>query len=147
MTNDTEQKVKPLEFEHGRNQRDWVEGSIKMLKTTPNQIAEDLVLISDLIEGYDHVGTGSSKYAERDAKQANEAMARIIAALAQPTSDAGWQPIATAPKDGHLLVSDGENSRWVATWASWWPEPGWCTVPGPYRIRPTHWMKLPEAPL
>lgn len=46
-------------------------------------LAKDLELISGLIEGYDHVGTGSSKYAARDAKEADEAMKRIRSALLQ----------------------------------------------------------------
>lgn len=41
-------------------------------------IKQDLELISGLIEGYDHIGTGSSKYAERDAKEADAAMQRIV---------------------------------------------------------------------
>lgn len=41
------------------------------------QLDKDLKLISELIEGYDHVGTGSGTHADRDAKEANAAMQRI----------------------------------------------------------------------
>lgn len=46
------------------------------------QLRKDLALISDLIEGYDHLGTGSSsKMADQERVRADAAMARINATI------------------------------------------------------------------
>ena len=66
---------------------------------------------------------------------------------AQAAVAAGWQPIATAPKDEQVLIfmagigaidiahQRADVSRWVSGGGTVWP-PGVCT----------HWMLLPPAP-
>lgn len=80
-----------------------------------------------------------------------------------------WQPIATAPSDGRTLLLGCFNSlgNWRTMCGQWmgedyiaeyWEEPdgaepGWFETsveaddpPNCWRIEPTHWMPLPEAP-
>lgn len=63
-----------------------------------------------------------------------------------------WRPIATAPKDGTLVLVRGLKSEIVATakydasyarpWCDWdWDDPL------PYYEEPTHWMPLPDPPV
>lgn len=63
-----------------------------------------------------------------------------------------WQPIETAPTDVALdkgyLLWDGRQTHIGAVW--WFEDnerqiPAWFN--GEYRIRPTHWMELPEPPV
>jgi hypothetical protein len=63
-----------------------------------------------------------------------------------PSSAQGWEPIATAPKDGkRLLLHPGKHGYSVVGRRSltnrWWE-----SLPGKYQIAPTHWMPLPPAP-
>lgn len=61
---------------------------------------------------------------------------------------AGWQPIASAPRDGTMIrffYDDGVQSEryWNSGWCK---DVGW---PVAYNYRfanPTHWMPLPPAP-
>lgn len=63
---------------------------------------------------------------------------------------AGWQPIATAPRDRLILVfAPGEDPRWspalpdLITVCRWHPDAGFCVC----ELRdPTHWMPLPAPP-
>ena len=85
---------------------------------------------------------------------------------APPTAQAeGWRDIATAPKDGTLiLVNFGIKGVRAVSWDSPFHDEvteengAWCVDDdkhGPYGLRgysddgptaPTHWMKLPESP-
>ena len=60
-----------------------------------------------------------------------------------------WQPIETAPKDGHRLLMAGNNRgvAWV-TIAHWAPYAGcvWNADEMKALQNPTHWMPLPEPP-
>ena len=54
-----------------------------------------------------------------------------------------WQPIATAPKNGKLvLLWDPRQGIRVGRLRG----TNWTTVPGLWTIHPTHWMPLPEPP-
>lgn len=64
-----------------------------------------------------------------------------------------WQPISTAPKYKHVLVSDGDSvlpSYWGKV--SHVPIYGWLDLfRGPEDVEllvevPTHWMDFPEPP-
>lgn len=59
-----------------------------------------------------------------------------------------WQPIATAPKDGTLILCAGEfcgPGDWVMKMGYWSEaEEGWCLFGGSWK--PTHWMPLPAPP-
>lgn len=56
---------------------------------------------------------------------------------------AGWQDIATAPRDGtHILVSDRYCNQLVA----YFSEGSSRWFGGGFTQHPTHWMPLPEAP-
>ena len=73
----------------------------------------------------------------------------ILAAL-RPT-DTGWRDIATAPKDGRVvLVFSAARCVWSVVSAQWrqdWPNGGWDTISKHTTpIVPTHWMPLPPAP-
>jgi hypothetical protein len=83
------------------------------------------------------------------------AMGRITAikaALTQGESrQTGWQDIATAPKDGRVvLVFSAARCVWSVVSAQWrqdWPNGGWDTISKHTTpIVPTHWMPLPAAP-
>lgn len=74
-----------------------------------------------------------------------------------------WQPIETAPKDGEILVYNGESvspSMWYESneFRNFGEEGGWCSadydVGGSLyegvdviKPQPTHWMPLPDAPI
>jgi hypothetical protein len=73
----------------------------------------------------------------------------ILAAL-RPT-DTGWRDIATAPRDGRVvLVFSAARCVWSVVSAQWrqdWPNGGWDTISKHTTpIVPTHWMPLPAAP-
>lgn len=68
-----------------------------------------------------------------------------------------WQPIATAPKDQNILLTNGKEvseGGWLtaveqgADYDGQWADPGWWTVSISYKhvSEITHWMPLPEAP-
>jgi hypothetical protein len=78
-----------------------------------------------------------------------EALLPFLAAL-RPT-DTGWRAIATAPKDGRVvLVFSAARCVWSVVSAQWrqdWPNGGWDTISKHTTpIVPTHWMPLPPAP-
>jgi hypothetical protein len=56
----------------------------------------------------------------------------------------GWQPIATAPKDGtQIWAWDDERGSNPAMWV----ESEWWITYDDATIQPTHWMPLPAAPV
>jgi hypothetical protein len=66
-------------------------------------------------------------------------------------TDTGWRDIATAPKDGRVvLVFSAARCVWSVVSAQWrqdWPNGGWDTInKHTTPIVPTHWMPLPPAP-
>ena len=75
-----------------------------------------------------------------------------LTAMIDEARPKGWQPIATAPKDGtHVLVygSTPVGPQYslpgrLVTWCAYFRSDRWYSVPGGYRTLPTHWMKLPE---
>jgi hypothetical protein len=76
-----------------------------------------------------------------------------------------WQPIATAPRDGTVVLVYREIAPWrVVGWARWegielgdfnrpqtiggWISNGFYDPPGNLGLgHPTHWMPLPEPPV
>jgi hypothetical protein len=59
---------------------------------------------------------------------------------------AGWRDIATAPKDGTMImVSEPSMPIQRHRIVVWWVH-RWLTVPGRITVRPTHWMPLPNPP-
>lgn len=63
--------------------------------------------------------------------------------MARDNNPAGWQPIATAPRDGtDVLVSNG-----TAVWKSFYDEDGWEPECVWGDVCPTHWQPLPAPPL
>lgn len=74
---------------------------------------------------------------------------RICAAL-----NAGWQPIATAPKDGTPVLTWADGGVAVAEWlplgdAGEWIPGGNVSGDGGYFYlvqEPTHWMPIPRPP-
>ena len=63
-----------------------------------------------------------------------------------------WQPIETAPKDGTkiLVCHIHYYSPITAWWSSYHPnakgKETWREDGSNYKLNPTHWMPLPEAP-
>jgi len=59
----------------------------------------------------------------------------------------GWQPIETAPRDGHQVDLWAEDCRFTNCW---WRFGRWVYEVYPDQIEdvkePTHWMPLPEPP-
>jgi hypothetical protein len=66
----------------------------------------------------------------------------------KPPASPGWQPIATAPKDGtRIAVAAYDGEVWqfrTDYWRDYWQGHGqgfgWI-------VEPTHWMSLPEPPV
>ncbi len=65
-----------------------------------------------------------------------------------PAQAEGWQPIATAPKDGQfrLVCANGvvcKALRWIVNGEDrgWFQDGVWCDA-----IKPSHWMPLPVPP-
>lgn len=59
-----------------------------------------------------------------------------------------WQPIATAPKDGSILI--GWDPIKADEWMTGvefmrWLDGRWLD-PAAHTMRPTHWMPLPDPP-
>lgn len=79
-------------------------------------------------------------------KRAEEAEAREAGA---PPALVAWQPIASAPKDGHAVIGLTWNREvFVVFWSHFYntwrhADDGWCSGSAP---RLTHWMPLPDAP-
>lgn len=78
-----------------------------------------------------------------------------IARAALSGSNAGWQPMDSAPKDGTVILAvsnDAQRPRVIATWwhDGWWrsykPTLDKFETENPFRWFPTHWMPLPTAP-
>ena len=85
-------------------------------------------------------------------KQVWESEARLLAyplPAAPPVTDTpqGWQPIETAPKDGHAVIAlTWNNERCVVYWngSDWrYAGDGWCGGSAP---RITRWHEMPAAP-
>ncbi len=64
-----------------------------------------------------------------------------------------WQPIETAPKDDRLIIvlcsHEPNPLRRIQIASRLWPTKSpsqWYSMPGNWRVRPTHWMPLPEPP-
>lgn len=58
----------------------------------------------------------------------------------------GWQPIATAPKDGKpILMGSRDHDNWpsvyVGSWNDGWQEDAECRP-----VSPTWWMPIQELP-
>lgn len=82
-----------------------------------------------------------------------------VGAVVQPTNVKGWQPIATAPKDGSEVILGFDDSadmdfyRWNADLAAR-PDHGmpaeqygWADrTSDPPHAPPTHWMPRPDPP-
>ena len=68
--------------------------------------------------------------------------------MTAPTTEQGWQPIETAPRDGTVFLAGrfgGDiGSITVARQKRGWS--GWQTVPGDWPFVATHWQPLPEPP-
>lgn len=81
-------------------------------------------------------------------KQINVALAQLRAAEAE----AGWRPIAEAPKDGTPILVHRYNHMipYIAAWldGAAISQPGWHNVDLHVRIgmAPTHWRPLPAPP-
>lgn len=101
-------------------------------------------------------GLGASE--DRPGSQASDqAAARLDAPRVDPSRE--WQPIATAPKDGEVVLICFANAGGQIAMAAWVAEPYSSEDPedGHWRgflamlgvtdfIEPTHWMPLPAPP-
>lgn len=82
---------------------------------------------------------GMTEKADKCCKVADELRARV----------GGWQPIATAPKDGTPILTASHGSRFVCYWDTVFEQ--WCVNAWRHDIgiagcELTHWMPLPAAP-
>jgi hypothetical protein len=57
-----------------------------------------------------------------------------------------WQPIETAPKEWGITVLLWDKKHGASAGSWWLEEFGWIRTPGCAKLKPTHWMPLPEAP-
>lgn len=76
--------------------------------------------------------------------------------IAEAPREEGWQPIATAPKDGTRILAYAAGREFEVGLVVWRPEtyqrPPYHTVPGHWVLygmiwEPTKWMPLPTPPL
>lgn len=95
------------------------------------------------------------EYAEAIGEDNYEGLAASIrdtilgtAALEGSVEVPAWQPIETAPKDGHdVLITTAGYGTLVRV--GFWDEARdgvWSVWPGRERMQPTHWRPLPEPP-
>jgi len=90
---------------------------------------------------------GESWTGHRAERIRDMAMAQAKPASALSQSDAVWQPIATAPKDGTQVLLFRAGKSMVQ---GWWNRggafhmPHWSTPSGLFD--PTHWRPLPPPP-
>ena len=61
------------------------------------------------------------------------------------SSDGGWQPISTAPKDGSWIIGLTKHGVVPLRWGVSWNDQHWAN--GCVVYAPTHWMPLPSAPI
>lgn len=94
--------------------------------------------------GTDGIGPGSL----RELVAAFHERGFLLAGAPPSPALTGWQPIATAPKDGtfRLVYANGvvcKALRWIVDGEDrgWFQDGVWCD-----RINPTHWMPLPLPP-
>jgi len=84
-----------------------------------------------------------------------EKSARAAISAMPLSSDGGWQPIETAPKDGTRFLAVGHrvneidivhwgNGRYLSRTKGW--NQAFVSHPG-NEVAPTHWMPLPSAPI
>ena len=98
----------------------------------------------------------SAMRAENAARLEIEALRsrQCLHGISEPS---GWMPIETAPKDGTLIVLGARNGVWLGKYlplygSGYKPENPWSSMllnhdhMAERYTRPTHWMKLPEAP-
>lgn len=72
--------------------------------------------------------------------------ARLAESVKQARAVSGWQPIATAPRDGSRIILSlyrGRSNVWVVEDGWNVDDDTWSDDPG---LNPTHWMPLPEPP-
>lgn len=116
------------------------------------QVCEDLKAREQL--GYQKYGKPLEPHDGRDSLQdAYEECLDMAQYLKKAMIERGWQPIATAPKDGTWLLlfryeRDGNRiaeGKWgcglMGTYG--WGGNGWSY---PLNNKPTHWMPLPSPP-
>lgn len=57
-----------------------------------------------------------------------------------------WQPIATAPKDGTLVVVRWADKDWPPL-VAYFCDRGWCDARDGYEItEPSYWAPIPKGP-
>ena len=60
-----------------------------------------------------------------------------------------WQPIETAPREGHILIFAPPDIIYVVECGQWDGQPDWWTEARGEQyeqFEATHWMPLPEPP-
>jgi hypothetical protein len=63
---------------------------------------------------------------------------------AMEEANGGWQPIKTAPRNGHTFLGFVDTDCRVMMWHPDWED--WSDLDGSIVGYPTHWMPLPAAP-
>ncbi len=94
--------------------------------------------------------TNSAIYLRAEAARAIKDADELTAALSAQGAPQGWQPIATAPKDGTEVLgfrgrgAAGQSGQFraIAKFNGY----EWIRIPGSYSWSPTHWMPLPMPP-
>ncbi len=95
-----------------------------------------------------------SDYRECESRWDCDETSRKLSELQESTS---WQPIATAPKDDARVlvyvpgegigVAEYDGGDWLCAWGDYeWVDRGAEEV-CLKTVRPTHWMRLPGAPV
>jgi hypothetical protein len=109
----------------------------------------------DELEAYDLCGECASDWPEHDARCGVGLLIGVLAFIDAEHVEPQWQPIETAPREGVILVSEGEKYPDIAWWVSaigetqgYWSNGetdayGDAAAP----LQPTHWMPLPAAPV
>lgn len=111
---------------------------------------------------WQHGETGRTRVVLPDMIVDADASWRLVGPLflgshPSPPEGAGWRDIATAPKDGTLIVLGARNGVWLGKYvpvyqSGFRPENPWSSMllnhdhMAERYTRPTHWMPLPKAP-
>lgn len=126
--------------------KEWVEIAVAALETKGGTMRQDKFETWWARDGR-YIDPDTSDVDWFDKRKELAAIAFAAALKSAPQEPGGWQPIASAPKDGMLVwvyAAEREELPAFQTWCAYDPDAGWCVD----ELREvTHWMPLPAPPV